>query len=398
MYKRFLAALILVLFSSVASTQEVTVYTECNYTGQRATLPAGRHNVYQMKIPNDRLSAIQIPYGMKVTIYEHENFQGRSRTYLASTPCLETEWRNATSSIVVENENTQPVYNQNDYVTFYNDCYQRGAYQVLRPGSYTSSQLGTLRYNISSFTITGDLRVRLYLNNDNLSGYATDYESGVYCLPESQNDKTGSLVIEYKTLQGVGSGTQPDNGSYATFYSSCDFNGNALRLMPGSYNGAKLGVLKNAIESVQVPANLRVRAYTTSDNLFGTSTNISEDISCLDYNLKDKIASLVVEERYGRGGRRNNNNPNEVVIIYADDNYRGQSASLRPGSYRTMTEAGSFPDNAVSSLFLPEGYRVVLYELENFGGKSFTVTASRTGFFLTSWNDKTSSLVVYKDR
>ncbi|MBL7726044.1 MAG: hypothetical protein JNM68_00080, partial [Dinghuibacter sp.] len=45
-----------------------------------------------------------------------------------------------------------------------------------------------------------------------------------------------------------------------------------------------------------------------------------------------------------------------------------------------------------------QGYRVVLYEYENFTGKSYTLTASRSGFFLTSWNDKTSSIAVYKDR
>jgi hypothetical protein len=47
---------------------------------------------------------------------------------------------------------------------------------------------------------------------------------------------------------------------------------------------------------------------------------------------------------------------------------------------------------------VPQGYRVVLYEHENFGGKSTTLTASRSSFFLSNWNDKTSSIAVYKDR
>jgi hypothetical protein len=397
MLKKIYAMALFLFIGSALWAQEVTVYTECNYSGQRISLVAGSYSGYLMRIPNDRLSCLQIPNGMKVTIYEHENYQGRSRTYTASIPCLENDWRNMASSFIIEADNTQPVYNQNDYVTVYADCYQRGNYQVLRPGRYTGSQLGILKNSISSFAINGtNLRVKLYLNNEYASGYSTDFENSVYCLPASQNDKTGSLVIEYK--QGVGGNTgntgNNTNERYATFYSACDYEGNALRLMPGTYNGAKLGVLKNNIESVQVPAGMRVRAYTGSDNLFGQSVYINQDMSCLDYNLKDKIASLVVEDQ----GGGYNTGSNDPVVIYMDDNYRGQSATLLAGNYSTMAAAGGFSDNAISSLKVPDGYRVVLYEFENFTGKSLTVTSSRPNFFLTSWNDKTSSLIVYKDR
>ena len=397
MFKKtvFTLTIIFVSLLAMAQQQQVTVYTECNFTGLNGYLNVGRYLSYQMKVPNDRLSSLQIPQGLKVTIYEHDNFQGRSRTYYSNNSCLETDWRNMASSIIVEFDNNQQGgYGQNDYVVFYNDCYQRGVSQTLRPGTYTGSQLGSLRYNISSFTISGSLRVKLYLNNEYTSGNATSYEASVYCLPQSQNDKTGSLVIEYIG----GTGTQSGGGNsdeFATFYTDCDFRGNALRLMPGSYTGAKLGLMKNNISSVQVPPNLRVKAYS-SENMFGSSSFITDDVSCLDYNLRNRIASVLVEYRGGFGN--NQQGGNENVIIYVDDNYRGQSATLLPGNYSTMAAAGNFPDNAVSSVYIPQGYRVVLYEYENFTGKSYTLTASRSGFFLTSWNDKTSSIAVYKDR
>jgi hypothetical protein len=62
-----------------------------------------------------------------------------------------------------------------------------------------------------------------------------------------------------------------------------------------------------------------------------------------------------------------------------------------------MTQLG-FPDNALSSLKVPAGYRVVLYEFENFGGKTYTITNSKSGFSFSGWNDKTSSIAVYRDR
>lgn len=404
MKKQILLFVLAFFFVLPIFAQDVTLYTECNYGGQRATLTAGNYSSsYYMKIPNDRLSSIQISYGMKVTIYEHENYQGRSFTITSSTSCLDAGWRNFASSLVVERDNSQPVYNQNDYITFYNDCYQRGYSQTLRPGTYTGAQLGSLRYNISSFMISGNVKVRLFTNNENASGYSTEYTTSSNCLPNNLNDKIGSLIIETKPNTGGYDNTGGGYGNerYATFYSACDYQGNALRLMPGSYTGAKLGLMKSAIESVQVPSGMRVKAFTSSESMFGSYTYITQDASCLDYNLKDRITSLVVEDQGGGGiydPNNNNNNPNESVMIYVDDSYRGQSVTLSVGSYSTMAQAGNFPDNAISSVYVPQGYRVVLYEYENFAGKSLTLTSSRVNFFLTSWNDKTSSIIVYKDR
>jgi hypothetical protein len=403
MCKKVFIMLMAIGVSLVAMAQQVGIFTDCNYAGRNSYLSVGRYQSYQMNIPNDRLSSLQVPFGMKITVYEHDDFQGRSKTYFGNTPCLETEWRNAASSLIVEWDDR--VQNQqggqNDYVVVYADCYQRGLSQTLRPGTYTGNQLGSLKYNISSFTISGNLRIKLYLNNEYASGNATAYEASTSCLFQGENDKTGSVVVEYKpTTQGGGNpggGNSGTGDEFATFYTECDFRGNALRLMPGNYTGAKLGLLKNSIASVQVPQGLRVKAYS-SENMFGSSNLLTDDMNCLDNNLRNRIASLVVEYRNGSGVGNAQQGGNDNVIIYADDNYRGQSATLLPGNYATMAAAGNFSDDAVSSVYVPQGYRVVLYELENFGGKNFTLIASRSSFFLTKWNDRTSSIAVYKDR
>ena len=87
---------------------------------------------------------------------------------------------------------------------------------------------------------------------------------------------------------------------------------------------------------------------------------------------------------------------NERVKIFVDTDYKGQYVTLLPGSYSSMTQIG-FPDNALSSLILPEGFRVVLYEEENFGGQSYTINRSKTRFYFSGWNDKTSSIKVYRE-
>lgn len=403
--KLFFALLLLSLQSICFAQNYVTLHEDCNYGGKNYYLEAGTYRGYQMKIDNDKLSSIQIPAGMKVTIYENDNFSGRSQTYTSNVPCLEPNWNDMASSIVVENSYLQNS-NPNDYVVFYNDCYSKGFSKSLKIGTYTGSELGSLKNNISSFTIYGNLRVRVYVNNENASGYFTTFDASQTCLSNSYNDKISSLVVEYNP-NGANNNYPNNNNNYpnnnnnsgnlTTFYTDCNYGGNSIRLMPGYYSGEKLGLFRYDISSIEIPNNVRVKVYQ-SDNMTGNYTTITSSSSCLTGGLNNQIGSVVIDE--SRWGNNNNNNyppANNNVMIYVDANYRGQSATLLPGTYSTMSQI-SFPDKAISSIVVPAGYRVVLYEYENFGGKSFTITESRTNFTLTNWNDRASSIAVYRDR
>lgn len=390
---RIASLAILVFSASSAFAQNVvTLYDECNYSGRKYTLEPGSYRLYQMKIGNDRLSSLQIPSGYRVTIYENDGFAGGSATLTNSSNCLDISWRNRTSSIVIEDLYANQGYDPNDYVTFYNDCYSKGYSQSFRPGNYSGSQLGMLKENISSFVISGNLRVRMY-TNDQLSGYSTTFDASQTCLPYNLNDKVNSLVIEARPSTGNGNG---NTGTYVMMFSECNYGGNALRLMPGYYPGDKLGILKNNIASIQVPSGYRVKAFVNSEQLSGQSYNITNDMDCMNSTLRNRIASMVVEETGYGNNNGNNNNNSDRVVLYVDEDYGGQSVSLLPGTYSTMSQTG-FPDNAMSSLTVPAGYRVVIYEFENFKGKNYTITASKPKFYLSGWSDKTSSIAIYKE-
>jgi hypothetical protein len=400
--KIFFPAIFLFFYAVTSAQNYVTLYEDCNYSGKKHYLEAGTYSLFQMKIDNDKLSCLQIPAGMKVTIYTDDNFKGRSKTYFNSISCLEGEWNDKASSIVVENQNIRPNYNQNDYVIFYNDCYGKGYSQSLGPGRYRGYELGSLKYNISSFAIYGNLRVRTYINNESLSGYSFTHDAGENCLGSSENDKIGSLIIEYKPNQPI----QPNypmvgSGDYVTIYTDCSYRGNSLRLATGSYRGDQLGLLKYDISAIEIPSSLKAKVFINNEYMGGTYYTLSENISCMNSTMNNRIGSITIEETYGNNNNNNNNqyqnNPNERVVIFTDGNYKGQSVSLLPGTYSTMGQVG-FPDNALSSLTVPVGYRVVLYEFENFAGKSYTITASKPGFIISGWNDKTSSIAVYRDR
>src|SRR5262245_61225975 len=115
--------LTLVSFGQYPNT--VTLYENCVYGGRRFELEIGNYRTYQMKIGNDKLSSIKVPNGLKVTLYEHDKFQGRSVTYTSNISCLPSDWNESASSIVVEStfDNTN---NSDDYIVFYADCYNKG--------------------------------------------------------------------------------------------------------------------------------------------------------------------------------------------------------------------------------------------------------------------------------
>lgn len=396
MYRKLILQFASLFFSfSLLSQNSVRLYENCSYSGRYYTLEPGNYRLYQMKIGNDKLSSMRIPSNMKVTIYEHDGFKGKSKTYYNDISCLETGWNDMASSVVVENEYNQPGYNE--YVTFYQDCHSKGFSLKLGPGSYTGTQLGNLRYNISSFIITGNLQIKAYINSTSLSGYSVVYDQNTTCLPSSQNDKIGSLVIEQKPYNNPGGGAGGYD-DYVVMFADCNYEGNGLMLQPGYYRGTQLGLMRYNIASIQVPPGLKVRAYINNENLSGQSYTITENMSCMNSNLKNRIGSLVIERSdYWNNNNNNNNYPgNGGVIIYEDEDFKGRSAALLPGQYSNMRQAG-FIDNALSSLILPQGYRVVLYEEENFRGNSYTIYRTKSKFYLSGWSDKTSSIIVYKD-
>jgi hypothetical protein len=199
-------------------------------------------------------------------------------------------------------------------------------------------------------------------------------------------------VIEYRQ------GGNNYGNNFVTIYTECSYRGNSLKLSKGSYPGTELGMFRFNISSIELPSNLRMKVYVNNEYLGGTYYVVDESSSCLNSNLNNRIGSFIIEEK-GYGGNNNNYPPgaDERVIIYSDENFRGVSVSLLPGTYYKMSDIG-FPDKSLSSLKVPAGYTVIIYDQENLGGKSYTITQTKNKFYLSNWNDKTSSIAIYRNR
>lgn len=86
------------------------------------------------------------------------------------------------------------------------------------------------------------------------------------------------------------------------------------------------------------------------------------------------------------------------VTIYQDINYGGRQASLGVGSYNLASlQAKGFKNDDMTSLKVPFGYKVTIYQDDNFRGNSKVIT-SDTSYIGNDWNDQMSSIKVEKAR
>ncbi|MEI6265170.1 MAG: hypothetical protein WCP74_08685 [Sphingobacteriia bacterium] len=105
-----------ILSSSLLKKAEIKIFSEKNYNGDAATIHIGAslpcmdsHNPSYdenseeiiRKVGNDQISSFLIPKGLKLTVWEHCPFEGRSKVFTSNTTDLE-EWDDIISSVKVD--------------------------------------------------------------------------------------------------------------------------------------------------------------------------------------------------------------------------------------------------------------------------------------------------------
>jgi predicted alpha-1,6-mannanase (GH76 family) len=85
----------------------------------------------------------------------------------------------------------------------------------------------------------------------------------------------------------------------------------------------------------------------------------------------------------------------ETPIVYRDFNYLGAWSSLPAGSYTlAQLNARGVANDDITSITVPPGWTVTMYENDNFTGASLVRTSNDTFLSSGAWNDRVSSLVV----
>lgn len=80
---------------------------------------------------------------------------------------------------------------------------------------------------------------------------------------------------------------------------------------------------------------------------------------------------------------------NTVVYFYQHSNYQGNKLAYSVADYAILPDGWN---DQISSISIPPGIKVTVYEHSNFGGDSFTITSNwTTTSWSDNWNDRISS-------
>ncbi|MDB5271826.1 MAG: glycoside hydrolase family 76 [Chitinophagaceae bacterium] len=166
-------------------------------------------------------------------------------------------------------------------------------------------------------------------------------------------------------------------------YQNINYSGFYSQLPLGNYTLAQLqarGVVDNDITSFTIPIGYTVTVYE-NDNFTGASATYTANTAWLaDWN--DRITSMKIADAN-----------THVVTAYQDINFGGYSGGLDVGNYTlAQLQARGILDNDITSFKISSGYKITVYDGDNFTGTSADYTADVT--WLADWNDKITSLKI----
>jgi hypothetical protein len=197
-----------------------------------------------------------------------------------------------------------------------------------------------------------------------------------------------------------------------TLFEDCDFKGKSVEVPIGEYASMdKAGFGNDVLSSMKIPEGLQVVIFI-HDNFRGQRAILYTDIGCLKsvgiQTMGDKTSSLKVSLKeapttaVGRAG------PTASVAVaatkvtlFAECDFKGKMVDVSIGDYATMDAAG-FGNDMLSSIKIPAGLRVKIFEHDNFQGYFYLLDRDvgcldiNKKIGAASWNDRTSSIKIYK--
>lgn len=159
-----------------------------------------------------------------------------------------------------------------------------------------------------------------------------------------------------------------------TLYVDSLYRGDSKTLGVGRY-ATGIGIKNDSLSSIRIPSGLKVTLFEHG-NFQGRRCVLVQDTPNL-VSANDKISSMIVEPI-----------GTPSVIVYVDADYQGWSMEVPVGSHEVI----GIGNDSVSSVIVPPGYRVTLYQDGPFKGSSFELTRSIPN--LAHFNERASSIIV----
>lgn len=194
-----------------AAKGAVTVYDQCNYTGQSASLQVGEYtnaDLNALGISNNTISALQVGEGYQAELFINDFHRGDSGTLSTNNPCLIGRYNDAITSIVVRKVDgaAATAGAAKMVATVYEHCNFRGGSAELPVGRHSASALKDLRVaqdTASSIKLSPGFRATLY-EGANFNGKSVVVTGDDDCLDNDDlNEKMSSIVIENSAIKAI---------------------------------------------------------------------------------------------------------------------------------------------------------------------------------------------------
>ena len=172
-----------------------------------------------------------------------------------------------------------------------------------------------------------------------------------------------------------------DTYSQVELYKTFNFTGEKITIS-SDWSASSNPLWNDAVRSIKVPQGWEITIYEHGPTMGKSLTLTSNWVA--DNFWQNKVSNIKVTA------------PGNDVIIYADCGYAGKNAKLGIGSWNINTLSATIGNDIMSSIKIPAGYKVTLYEHGNFQGRSIVFTGDVSCFVNKGWNDVVSSVKIEK--
>ena len=157
-----------------ATTDVITVYKDCNYTGFSGGLTIGDYNLVRLNtlgVLNDDISSLKVAQGFQAILYQDDNFTGASTVINSDNACLNTTWNDKVTSIRILANGTTTLNNQTFYLQNRNSNFYMDVWNANLSNGAAINQGALNSGNNQKFTFThlGDGLYKIIANHSGQS-------------------------------------------------------------------------------------------------------------------------------------------------------------------------------------------------------------------------------------
>ena len=157
-----------------ATTDVITVYKDCNYTGFSGGLTIGDYNLARLNtlgVLNDDISSLKVAKGFQAILYQDDNFSGTSTVINSDNSCLNTTWNDKVTSIRILANGTTTLGNQTFYLQNRNSNLNMDVWNASMANGANVAQGTVNGANNQKFTFThlGDGMYKIIANHSGQS-------------------------------------------------------------------------------------------------------------------------------------------------------------------------------------------------------------------------------------